>query len=90
MKREQKKQNIELKKLRTSKKSRKVIEGKFPKWGREVYSKALKSAEISSGLKNKLGTLKHAYSQGYISKESFEKGESRIKSAHKKLKRKSL
>ncbi|MBS3076596.1 hypothetical protein J4481_02550 [Candidatus Pacearchaeota archaeon] len=90
MKREQKRQKVELKKMRFSKKSRKVIEDKFPKWGKEVYSKALETAQISNELKDKLGILKHAYSEGFISKDSFEKGKSRITSAHKKLKRKSL
>ncbi|MEK6897747.1 MAG: hypothetical protein AABX28_00130 [Nanoarchaeota archaeon] len=86
IKKEQSNQRRELKKLKKEKND-KAIKGKLDEWRRDIYPKALKSAEISQKLKLKLGALKRAYSEGYITKESYEKGESRIE---RKIKRKSL
>lgn len=65
------------------KEDKKVLEKKLTEWKKGAYSKAVKKAKISNNLKQKLGTLKKAYEQGYISKESYEKGQSRIKSVDK-------
>ncbi|MFH1325240.1 MAG: hypothetical protein ABIH49_00520 [archaeon] len=89
IKKQQKEQRSELRKIK-NKKNRKTVEKKLRKWRREIYPKALKSAEISRELKLKLGALKEAYSEGYISRDSYKKGSSRIQSATRKIKRKSL
>ena len=73
----------ELKVLR-KKKDNKTAEKKIGEWQKKVYPQALKNAQISQGLKNKLAVLKTAYSEGYIKKDSYEKGTSNIQ---KKLKR---
>ena len=54
---------------------------------KEVYSRALETARIDNKLKDKLNVLKKAYSEGYIKKESYQKGASRIKSAYSRGKR---
>jgi len=79
----QKKQVDELSKLK-EKKDKKYLENKVKKWRKEIYPKALKSVEISSELKRKLRALERAYSEGYISEESYKKGKSRIESEGKK------
>jgi len=87
LKKQQKHQQTELKKLQT-KKNIKERKKKLIQWRNESYPKALKSAQISSGLKNKLAVLKNAYSEGFIQKDSYLKGVSKIKSAEKKQKNK--
>lgn len=70
------------------KKDKKVLEEKLKEWKRrDVYSSALKKAKIGRKLKTKLGVLRRAYEHGYISKESYSKGKSRIKTAHEKIKK---
>ena len=81
-----KKQKMELSRLR-SKKDQKYLENKIKQWKGKVYPQALKSVEINSELKRKLGILQEAYSEGYISKDSYSKGKTRIEG---KIKRKSL
>ncbi|RLG16089.1 hypothetical protein DRN69_01715 [Candidatus Pacearchaeota archaeon] len=91
--REIKKQQIlqqeKLKEL-SKEKNKKVIQDKLEEWKKEIYPRAIEAAEINQKLKAKLWALEKAYSEGYISKESYEKGKSRIKSANKKSKTKSL
>ncbi len=79
----QKKQVSELSELK-EKKDKEYLENKIKKWRKEIYPKALKSVEISSELKRKLGALERAYSEGYISEKSYKKGKSRIESEGKK------
>jgi len=52
--------------------------------------KSIKVNKVDQKLKFKLRLLDKAYSEGHISKESYEKGMKRIKAAHNKLKRKYL
>lgn len=78
MKREQAKQKKEFRKL-AKRKDKKLIKKKVNEWKSGVYARALRSAELSSDLKLKLGTLKKAYAEGYISEESYKKGSSRIR-----------
>jgi len=89
IKNQQKRQVSEFGKLRTSS-DKKEIKQRLEKWDRETYPRAVEAAEINQNLKIKLGSLKNAYLEGYISRESYKKGESRIRSARRKLKRKSL
>jgi len=89
IKKEQKKQKTEFKELRKSK-DKKAIEQKLQEWKKGVYPKALEAAQIDQELKLKLMALERAYSEGYISKKSYRKGSSRIKSANRKIKGKSL
>lgn len=77
---QQKGQKKKLRKLR-DKKDKKYIRKKLQEWKGDVYSKALEKAEINGKLKRKLSALEKAYSEGYISGESYKKGKSRIKSA---------
>jgi len=76
-------QRKEFKKL-SKKKSKEDMEKKLGEWKKEAYPKALKSVEIDYKLKIKLGALKEAYEKGYISKESYKKGKSRIEYENKK------
>ncbi len=85
LKKQQKKQIKELGRLKNKRNITK--ERKLLQWRKESYSKALDAAQISSDLKNKLAALKTAYDEGFIKKESYAKGVSKIKSANKKLKR---
>ena len=75
-------QRRELQKLK-GKKSEDYVRKKISKWKKEVFPKALKSAEINSKLKKKLSVLDEAYSSGFISEEAYKKGKSRIESAAK-------
>ena len=68
------------------KKSKKILEKKLREWKKEIYPRAVENARISGKLKFKLGTLKRAYEEGYISKKSYKKGTSRIKSINEKVK----
>lgn len=89
IKNEQKKQIGEACKIKKIR-NRKDINKKLVAWRKKVYMKASKAAQESSKLNLKMGTLQKAYSQGFISRESFNKGKLRIQSATSKLKRKSL
>jgi len=79
----QKKQVSELSELK-EKKDKKYLENKVRKWRKEIYPKALKSVEISHELKQKLEALERAYTEGYISEDSYNKGKSRLESEGKK------
>ncbi|MBI2042765.1 hypothetical protein HYT25_00035 [Candidatus Pacearchaeota archaeon] len=83
IKNEQRNQRKELRKL-SSKKQNREVGRKIRKWRKETYAKALEKAEINQELKAKLLTLKRAYSEGYISREAYKKGESRINRFTKK------
>ncbi len=89
MKKEQKIQREKFAEL-DKKKSKELLKNQLEKWRREGYNKAIKSAKLSKNLSFKLVKLEEAYKEGYISKDSYEKGSERIKKAHNKLKRKSL
>lgn len=88
LRKQHRKQIGELKKLKEKK--IKYQERKLHQWKKEGYSTALKSAQISRNLKNKLAALKTAYSEGIIREESYKKGVSELTSADKKLKKKHL
>ena len=77
IKREQKNQRIELKKL-SGKKRDVEVEKRIKKWREQTYAKAVAKAQIKQEIKAKLGTLKRAYSEGYISKDSYKKVEKRL------------
>ena len=77
IKREQKNQRTELRKMSGKKKDREV-DRRIKKWRRQTYAKALERAQIKQGMKAKLATLKRAYSEGYISKDSYKKVEKRL------------
>ena len=77
IKNEQIKQRNELKKLSKGKETKEVNK-RLRKWKKQTYAKALEKAEISQKLKLKLATLKKAFDGGYISKDSYKKGESRL------------
>ena len=79
----QKKQVSELSKLK-DKKDKKYLENKVKKWRKEIYPKALKSVEISGEMKKKLEALERAYTEGYITEDSYKKGKSRLESEGKK------
>ncbi len=80
-----KRQKKQLKELKTLKKEN--AEQKMRQWKKESYLKALDAVQIRGDLKNKLATLKNAYSQGFINKTAYGKGVSKIKSANRRLKR---
>ncbi len=86
LKKQQKEHFKEFKKLQ-KKKNIRERKKKLIQWRKESFPKALKSAQISSDLRSKLAVLKNAYSEGFIQKDSYLKGVSKIKSADKKLKR---
>jgi hypothetical protein len=56
-------------------------------WNKESYSKAIRAAQISDNLKDKLSVLQTAYDEGFIKKRSYDDGVSNIKSANKKFRR---
>ncbi len=87
LKKQQRHQKHELKKLQ-KKKDIEAKKRKLCQWRKESYPKAVRSAQISSDLKNKLVVLGHAYKEGFIKKDSYKKGVSKIKSADKKQKTK--
>ena len=74
---EQKRQRSEIKELSNKKQSGEANR-KIRRWRKQTYAKALEKAEINSKLKMKLATLKRAYSEGYIRKDSYKKGETRL------------
>lgn len=78
-------QRKEFQKLK-EKRSDDYVKKKIKKWKKEVFPKALKSAEINEKLKKKLSVLDEAYSSGFISEESYKKGKSRIEYQRKKSK----
>lgn len=86
---EQKKQLGEANNLKINK-NRKLVNKKLYDWRKRIYSRAMKAAQESHKLNIGLGALEKAYSEGYITRESYDKGRSRINVASKKLKGKSL
>ncbi|MCX6748171.1 MAG: hypothetical protein NT076_01055, partial [Candidatus Pacearchaeota archaeon] len=77
IRKEQEKQRKELEELK-KKGNKKIIDKKMNEWKGQGYSKALKSANIDSGLKAKLATLETARVEGFISNKSYLKGKQRI------------
>lgn len=81
---EQIKQKKEFEKIRREK-GNGAVEKKIGYWKKNIYPRAIKRAEISQELKVKLGVLKRAYDEGYISKESYAKGKERINTAKRNV-----
>lgn len=79
----QEEQRKELQKM-GEKRNEDYVRKKISKWKKEVFPKALKSAEINEKLKKKLSVLNEAYSEGYISEEAYKKGKFRIEHQRKK------
>lgn len=62
------------------------IEGRI----REGHLKLVEATKMEKKLKSQLALLEKAYKRGYITKQSYETGKSRIKSAYSSLKKKYL
>lgn len=77
IKREQKSQRTEIRKISGKKRDSEVAR-RIRKWKKQTYAKALQRAQIKQEMKSKLATLKRAYSEGYISKDSYKKVSGRL------------
>lgn len=77
IKKEQEKQIKELEELKEQNKE-KLMKQRVKQWKKVSYKKAVRTARIDPGLRNKLEALENARMAGFISKEAYAKGKSRI------------
>ena len=77
IKKEHEKQSQTLEKLPV-KEETKQADKNLKKWKKETYEKALRKSEMNQELKAKFAAIKRAYSEKYISKNSYKKGKKRL------------